>query len=260
MSTYVESKLSTLLDARVVVAEDRVLVEADDAERWQRLAPAVELLLKSAFENARLAETIRRTHLATIAALSRTMEAKDDYTGGHTERVAVIAVALAARLGYAGPDLDAIEIGALLHDIGKIGIPERVLNKPGPLTEAEWELMRRHPVISDTILSEVDLPSTVREIARWSHERIDGTGYPDGLIGDAIPLPARIVLVADAWDALTSHRPYRSARTTLEALHELCTNAGTQFCPQVIAALEELYLEMPGILGGSPLRVIDTVA
>jgi putative nucleotidyltransferase with HDIG domain len=188
------------------------------------------------------------------------MEAKDGYTGGHTERVAVVAVALAERLGYTGGELDAIEIGALLHDIGKVGIPERVLNKPGPLDDAEWEMMKRHPVISETILAEVDLPETVRQIARWSHERLDGAGYPDGLVGDEIPLPARIVLVADAWDALTSDRSYRTARTTLEALHELRSNAGTQFCPRVVEALEELYLDMPGILGGRAVRVVESVA
>jgi HD-GYP domain-containing protein (c-di-GMP phosphodiesterase class II) len=153
-----------------------------------------------------------------------------------------------------------VAYGFFLHDIGKVGIPERVLNKPGPLDDAEWELMKRHPVISETILAEVDLPETVRQIARWSHERLDGNGYPDGLAGDEIPLPARIVLVADAWDALTSDRSYRTARTTLEALHELRSNAGTQFCPRVLEALEELYLEMPGILGGRAVRVVESVA
>jgi putative nucleotidyltransferase with HDIG domain len=261
LGSYAETALSKLLGSRVVVSEEGVHADdADDGERWQRLAPAVQVLLESAFENARLAETVRKTHLATIAALSRTMEAKDGYTGGHTERVAVVAVALAERLGYTGAELDAIEIGALLHDIGKVGIPERVLNKPGPLDEAEWELMKRHPVISDTILSEVDLPESVRQIARWSHERLDGKGYPDGLAGDEIPMPARIAFVADAWDALTSDRSYRAARTTLEALQELRSNAGTQFCPRVVEALEQLYLDMPGILGGRPVRVVASVA
>ena len=116
------------------------------------------------------------------------MEAKDYYTGGHTERVSSIAVALAKRLGYAGADLDAIEIGALLHDIGKIGIPESILHKPGPLDDDEWVVMKRHPVISEFILSEVDLSPIVLQIARHSHERIDGKGYPDGLTGDEIPL------------------------------------------------------------------------
>ena len=200
---------------------------------------------------------MRRTHLATIAALSRSMAAKDDYTGGHTERVAEIAVALANRLDFRGDELHALEIGALLHDIGKIGISERVLNKPGPLDQDEWALMKKHPLISEYILSSVDLPAVVRQIARWSHERIDGSGYPDGLAGDAIPLAARIVLVADAWDAITSDRPYRASRLPIEALGEIRANAGTQFCTKVVVALEELYLDAPKLLRGTTLRAVD---
>jgi putative nucleotidyltransferase with HDIG domain len=176
------------------------------------------------------------------------MEAKDYYTGGHTERVATIAVALARRLGLTGADLEALEIGALLHDIGKIGIPEHILHKPGALTEEEWAVMKQHPLISDYILSEVDLPPIVRQIARSSHERIDGAGYPDGLPGSEIPLAARIVLVADAFDALTTDRPYRRARHTLAALQEVRANSGTQFCPLVVDALERLFREEPHAL------------
>jgi putative nucleotidyltransferase with HDIG domain len=137
-----------------------------------------------------LVEQVRKTHLDTIAALSRSMEAKDLYTGGHTERVAELAVALARRLGFTQTDLNAIEIGALLHDIGKIGIPERILHKPGPLDESEWAVMKQHPVISEYMLSGIDFPAVVPAIARSSHERVDGNGYPDGLAGSRIPLPA----------------------------------------------------------------------
>jgi hypothetical protein len=204
-----------------------------------------------------LAERVRKTHRDTIAALSRSMEAKDLETGGHTERVAAIAVALAVRLGYEGEELEAIEIGALLHDIGKIGVPERILNKPDVLDEEEWRVMRRHPLISDVILSEVDLHPFVRQIARSSHERIDGRGYPDGLSGEAVPLPARIVLVADALDALTSDRPYRAARPLTAALDELRAHSGTQFCPQVVDALESVHAEAPHVLGGdSGLHIV----
>ena len=202
-------------------------------------------------------EQMRRAHRDTIAALSRTIEAKDDYTGGHTERVAAIAVAVAGRLGFRGDDLDAIEIGALLHDVGKIGVPEHILSKPGPLDEPEWAIMKRHPVLSDFILAETDLHPFVREIARWSHERIDGAGYPDGLAGDAIPLPARIVLVADAFDALTSDRPYRPRRTVAAALEELRSNSGTQFCPRAVGALERVQREEPRLFActPAPLRI-----
>jgi diguanylate cyclase (GGDEF)-like protein len=214
--------------------------------------------------NAELEESnqrVRKTHLATIAALSRSMEAKDHYTGGHTERVASVAVSLAHKLGYRGDELYAIEVGGLLHDIGKIGIPESVINTAGPLDEDEWATMREHPVISDYILSEVDLHPFVRQIARWSHERIDGQGYPDSLAGNEIPLPARIMLVADAFDALTTDRPYRAHRSIAAALDEIRAHAGTQFCPLVVEALETIWRENPDALGpGETLRAVSDVA
>jgi putative nucleotidyltransferase with HDIG domain len=194
--------------------------------------------------NARL----RRAHRDTIAALSRSMEAKDLYTGGHTGRVAAVAVALAERLGYDAEALEAVEIGALLHDIGKIGIPEEILHKQGPLDDEEWVVMRTHPLVSDFILSELDLDPIVRQCARSSHERMDGRGYPDGLRGEEIPLPARIVFVADAYDAITSDRPYRRSRSTAAALAEIEASAGTQFCPNVVGALRELWQASPDIL------------
>ncbi|HKP19666.1 MAG TPA: HD domain-containing phosphohydrolase [Gaiellaceae bacterium] len=231
-----------------------------EGERWSRLRDAILPQLATAIESAGLVETVRKRHLETIAALARSMEAKDYYTGGHTERVSEVAVALADRLGYTGVERDAVEIGALLHDIGKIGIPERILHKPGPLDDEEWKVMKEHPVISEYILSEVDLHPIVLKVARSSHERMDGKGYPDGLVGEAIPLPARIVLVADAFDALTSDRPYRSARTVSAAMEELRAHAGTQFCPQVIAALDALYREQPQVLGAATLRAIGEAA
>jgi len=200
-------------------------------------------------------ERVHRTYLSTIAALSSAIEAKDDYGGGHTERVRALSVELARSLGFSDTDLEAIEVGALLHDIGKIGVPERILNKPGPLSEEEWLEMKRHPVTSDYILAGVELHPYVRQIVRSSHERIDGRGYPDGLSGDDVPLPARIVLVADAFDALATDRPYRRGRSIPEALDELRAHAGTQFCPTVIAALESLWAERPQALTGRMRRL-----
>jgi hypothetical protein len=191
---------------------------------------------------------LRHAHRETIAALSRSMEAKDLYTGGHTERVTAIATALARELGYSGEELEAIEIGALLHDVGKIGIPEQILRKEGPLTDEEWAIMRTHPLISDRILSGLDLDPIVRQCARSSHERIDGQGYPDGLAGEQVPLPARIVFVADAYDAITTDRSYRPARPPLAAIAEIDANTGTQFCPGVVTALHTLWATQPGLL------------
>jgi HD domain-containing protein/MASE9 protein len=231
-----------------------------ESERWDRLRDAILPQIATAIESASLVEQERKLRLATIAALARSMEAKDYYTGGHTERVSDVAVALGARLGYSGVELDAIEIGALLHDIGKIGIPERILHKPGPLDDEEWKVMREHPVISEYILSEVDLHPIVLQVARSSHERMDGKGYPDCKPGDQIPLPARIVLVADAFDALTSDRPYRSARTVPSAMEELRAHTGTQFCPTVVNAMEALYREQPHVLGAAALRAVGEAA
>jgi HD domain/MASE9 len=207
----------------------------------------------AAVEEAREANlNLRRAHKDTIAALSRSMEAKDTYTGGHTERVAEVAVGLARRLGYRDEELEAIEIGALLHDIGKIGVPGHVLRKNGPLTDDEWEQVKKHPLISDYILSELDLHPFVRQCARSSHERMDGAGYPEGLSGEEIPLPARIVFVADALDALTSTRPYRPARPMLAALAEIRAHAGTQFCPKVVKALEDMWRREPKLFTPEP--------
>jgi HD domain len=202
-----------------------------------------------AIEEARHANLkLRHAHRETIAALSRSMEAKDLYTGGHVERVTAIATALARELGYSGEELEAIEMGALLHDVGKIGIPEQILRKEGPLDAEEWAIMRTHPLISDHILSGIDLDPIVRQCARSSHERIDGQGYPDGLAGDQVPLPARIVFVADAYDAITSDRPYRPARPPLAAIAEIDANNGTQFCPDVVQALHKLWATQPSLL------------
>jgi hypothetical protein len=227
----------------------RLRAAGEVAERWDRIKNTLLPSLATTLESAALIQRVIKGNRDLVAALSRSLEAKDLYTAGHTERVAEIAVVIARRLGFEGADLEAIEIAALVHDVGKVGVPEAILNKPGPLHASEWEVMRRHPITSDFILKDVDLHPFVRQAARWSHERIDGTGYPDGLSGDLIPIAARIVLVSDAWDALTSDRPYRPRRTGSEALEEIRRNVGTQFCPIVFGALETEYGD-----GSSPLH------
>jgi hypothetical protein len=188
---------------------------------------------------AELSATNDRRHrlmLTTVASLARTIEARDPYTGGHTDRVAEIALAFGRRLGMPDGELEALAIGAVIHDIGKIGVPDAVLLKRGPLDDDEWAAMRRHPEIGAYILGEIELPAQVKAMARSHHERWDGGGYPDGLAGEAIPLPARILAVADALDAMTTDRPYRTALPMQFALAELQDKAGTQFCPAVVAA------------------------
>jgi putative nucleotidyltransferase with HDIG domain len=184
-----------------------------------------------------LMERMNRSYLSTITSLARTIEAKDPYTGDHTERVADIAVELAAELGLGRDELAAVRVGAVIHDIGKIGIPDRVLLKPGALEAAERDEIERHPEISSYILAELELPDAVTQICRSHHERYDGAGYPDGLAGEEIPLAARILTVADALDAMTSDRPYRRAMPSAAALAEIDAQSGSQFCPIVVAAL-----------------------
>ena len=146
-----------------------------------------------------------------------------------------VAVALARRLGFEGADLDAIEIGALLHDIGKIGIPSDVLSKPGRLTIEERRLIETHPTLGEGIIAPIERLQAVRPIVRHCHERWDGRGYPDGIAGDAIPLESRIILVCDAYHAMTTDRPYRKRLSHPEAVRRLNDGAGTQFDPSVVS-------------------------
>ena len=203
-------------------------------------------------DNRALIARMQRSYLTTITSLARTIEAKDPYTGGHTERVAEFARLLAVELGFSGRDLQAVHVGALIHDIGKIGVPDRVLLKPGKLDEDEFAEIRRHPEISSYIVADLDLPAIVKQMVRSHHERFDGRGYPDRLAGEEIPLAARVLAVADALDAMTSDRPYRKALPLVAALAEIQAQAGAQFCPRVVGALNDSFARDPepwGVLG-----------
>ena len=170
-------------------------------------------------------------------ALLAALEARDGYTGEHSQAVVDLSVAVARRLGLSEEEVAEVEQAALLHDVGKIGVPDSVLNKPGPLDEREWALMREHPVIGERIVASVAGLAHLAPVVRAEHERWDGTGYPDGLVGDEIPLASRIVFCCDAFHAMTSHRPYRESIGTERALEELEGNAGSQFDPNTVAAL-----------------------
>ncbi len=188
-------------------------------------------------ENQQLLGRMHQSYLSTITSLARTVEAKDPYTSGHTERVADIAVLLARGLNVPDEEIPAINVGAIIHDIGKIGIPDEILLKAGPLSPEETAEMRKHPEMSSYILAELELPRVVKQMVRSHHERYDGEGYPDGLVGEEIPLAARILAVADAFDAMTSDRPYRRALPLALARAEIEEKSGSQFCPKVVAAL-----------------------
>lgn len=196
-------------------------------------------------DNQALMRRMHRSYLSTITSLARTIEAKDPYTGGHTERVARVALALAAQLEFDEEQLQAVNVGALIHDIGKIGVSDHVLLKPGKLDDDEFAEIRRHPEISSYIVADLELPPIVKQMVRSHHERYDGSGYPDALEGEEIPLAARILAVADALDAMTSDRPYRKALSVSLAREEIERAAGTQFCPRVVQALNACFKHDP---------------
>jgi diguanylate cyclase (GGDEF)-like protein/putative nucleotidyltransferase with HDIG domain len=172
-----------------------------------------------------------------IEALAVALLERDKYTGEHSEAVIEMSGAVARNLGLNVPEVERVKSAALLHDIGKVAIPDEILHKRGPLTDDEWRLMREHPVIGERILRVLPGLGTVARIVRHEHERWDGGGYPDGLAGSAIPLGSRIIIAADTYHAITSDRPYRAARSHSEAIEELTRCAGSQFDPSVTAAL-----------------------
>ena len=176
-------------------------------------------------------------HEAAIEALALALLERDRYTGEHSEAVIDMSGAVARNLGCSPQEVERVRSAALLHDIGKVAIPDEILHKPGPLTDDEWKLMREHPVIGERILRVLPGLGTVARIVRHEHERWDGRGYPDGLSGAEIPLGSRIIIAADTYHAITSDRPYRAARSHCDAVDELSRCSGTQFDPNVTAAL-----------------------
>jgi putative nucleotidyltransferase with HDIG domain len=199
-------------------------------------------------------ERAQRLYRETLASLSNALEAKDAVTSRHTEEVVRLAVGVAAELEL---DLEAVrnvELGAVLHDIGKVRVPESILNKPGPLTDEEWAVMRTHPEIGEHILRPIQSLHAILPIVRHHHERWDGTGYPDGLSGRGIPLGARIVAVSDAYQAMTEDRPYRAALSTAEARDELEAGDGTQFDADCVKALFQALDRRDSVAAVVPLR------
>lgn len=175
-----------------------------------------------------------------MQVLANAVDAKDSYTGGHAHRMATLALAVGRRLGFTAAQLESLYWGTILHDVGKIGVPDAIITKPGRLNEEEWTIMRRHPEIGAEILKPVPALKEAALMVRHHHERWDGRGYPDGLKGENIPLGARILAVVDAYSAMLDERIYKKAKTPAETIAELERCAGSQFDPQVVKVFLEV--------------------
>jgi diguanylate cyclase (GGDEF)-like protein/putative nucleotidyltransferase with HDIG domain len=233
------------------VARDELIRLADSALYWAKEhgKNQVRVFRPDVVELAELkrlaAGPDRAARFRAAASLARAVDQRDAYTGRHSERVADLAARIAARLGADDEQVELTRVAGSLHDLGKLAVPEEILHKPGPLTEPERLVLERHPQIGFQMLESLGI-DPIAAWVRHHHERWDGRGYPDGLPGDAIPLGARIIFVADAFDAMTSDRVYRARLSEAEALDELERNAGTQFDPAIVGALaEELGFAAP---------------
>jgi HD-GYP domain-containing protein (c-di-GMP phosphodiesterase class II) len=235
-------------DVSASTTEDTVASLRARVERTERQGAARQRQLeryaadlREVFKQERArAQDLRRSYIATVRALSNAVEARDAYTGKHAERVAAYGMELARRAGLDVADSPQIEFGFLLHDVGKVAVPDAILFKSSSLTADEYTLIMSHPVIGSEILRDVDFLGEGKLVVRHHHERWDGTGYPDGLSGESIPLAARVFAVADALDALTTDRPYRPASNFQVARDEIRAGSGTQFDPAVVDAYEQI--------------------
>jgi diguanylate cyclase (GGDEF)-like protein/putative nucleotidyltransferase with HDIG domain len=215
--------------------------QASFTDRELQLARGIADITSLALGNAGRFVELEQAYLSTVEALANALEAKDEYTEDHCRALAELSLAVGSELGLEGERLKVLELGALFHDIGKIGVPSEIIRKPGPLTAAERREMNRHPEVGEQILAPVPFLQPVRPIIRSSHERWDGAGYPDGLAGEQIPLESRIVFVCDAFHAMTTDRPYRAALPESEAIRRLKLSSGTQFDPAVVKAFVHLH-------------------
>lgn len=222
----------------------RVAPDDELSAAYRRLNAAYEQTLRYAEDVRDLYLRLQRSIGQSLLGLANALEAKDAYTRGHSERVGAWSRRIAVGLGLTAAEVETVTQAGLLHDIGKIGVPEPILRKRGALDAGEWAVMRRHPVIGAQIVSPFECLAGAAVVIRHHHERRDGSGYPDGLVGDAIPLGARIVAVADVFDALTSERPYRAALSRQAAIEHLVSEAGRLLDEEVVAVAIGLYRDV----------------
>jgi HD-GYP domain-containing protein (c-di-GMP phosphodiesterase class II) len=210
------------------------------AEKEQQLERYAADLRETFKEERARAQELRRSYMLTVRALAGAVEARDAYTGRHAERVAAYGLQIASAAGMQLGDEPQIEFGFLLHDAGKVAVPDAILFKPGPLTPPERAIIEQHPLTGWEIVRDIEFLGAARDVIRSHHERWDGNGYPDGLAGTEIPLSARVFAVADTLDALTTTRPYRRASSFARARAIITRDSGTHFDPEIIAAYESL--------------------
>jgi HD-GYP domain-containing protein (c-di-GMP phosphodiesterase class II) len=222
----------------------RVTSDAELAAAYRRLTAAYQQSLRYAEDVRGLYTRLQRAIGQSLRGLANALEAKDPYTQGHSERVGAWSRRIAVALGLPAAEVDTITHAGLLHDLGKIGVPETILRKPGMLEPDEWAVMRRHPVVGAQIVAPFDGLAAASVLIRHHHERADGSGYPDGLAGNAVPLGARIIAVADVFDALTSERPYRQALTRHAALEHLAAEARTRLDADVVSTALVVYRDV----------------
>jgi HD-GYP domain-containing protein (c-di-GMP phosphodiesterase class II)/putative methionine-R-sulfoxide reductase with GAF domain len=228
-----------------IVAGAPALGDYEFSERKMRLLEGIAHQTSLAVNNAFSFESLERTFLDTVEALANALEAKDEYTSSHARWITDASLEVGRLLGMDARSLKRLELGALFHDIGKIGIPSDILLKPGPLNDEEWEIIKLHPELGERILAPITRLSDVRPIVRHCHEHFDGSGYPDRKVGNDIPLESRIILVVDAFHAMTSDRPYRRALPVGIASARLENASGSQFDPNVVRAFARLIKLKP---------------
>jgi putative nucleotidyltransferase with HDIG domain len=239
----------------VAVLQERLATVERSAAEKERQLERYAADLRETFKRERdRRHELRRSYMATVRALCNAVEARDAYTGKHAERVAAYGMEIAKVLDAPFTDDPEVEFGFLLHDVGKVAVPDSILWKPEPLTPEERTLMERHPVVGWEILREIDFLGEAKLVVRHHHERWDGAGYPDGLAGELIPLAARVFAVADVLDALTTVRPYRPPSPLAEAREMIRDSAGSHFDPEVVDAFLEIA---PERLDGIRLEVGD---
>jgi len=237
MLAPISNRDRTIGVAVIVFEEDQDFIRQQN----QKLLHILSSFFSLSLENAYLFSDLKSSYFDTIRAVTNSIEARDPYTRGHSNRVGQIARAVAEELDWSKAEVELIDWGGMLHDVGKIGIPDAVLKKPGKLTNEEYEMIKSHPLIGANIVKGISFFEPIVPYILEHHERFDGRGYPQGLAGENISIKGRLLAVADTFDAMTSDRPYRKGFDPEYALEEIVRNANTQFDPEIVAAFERSW-------------------